>query len=78
MITTAILNLPTGHVITGRIETSRPNQPQAVEWSGPVEKLSHPLEESDSYTLEVYVENQAKLADATWKVDRQGEWEVPI
>ncbi len=78
MKTTAILKLPTGQVITGRIETSRPNQPQAVDWDGPVEKLTHVLEQSDSYTLEVFFENQAKLSNSTWAVDRQGEWEVPI
>ena len=77
MRTTAILELPSGEIITGRLETLRPNQTEAVAWDGPVEQLTHPLAETDSYTLEVYVENQAKLSNSTFAVERQGTWEVP-
>jgi hypothetical protein len=78
MITTATINLPSGDVIAGRLETSRPNQKEKVAWTGPVDQFSHSLETADSYTLEAFVENQAKLIDSTWEVKRDGDWNVPI
>jgi hypothetical protein len=72
VITTCIITWPDSTTVTARMSSRDSGQSTEIQWTGAVNKLSAPPNQTDSLLLELYMEDQADNTGGVLLTDRGG------